>query len=56
MDRGYSYFNLSTLVLFLIPESCNAKPINTPQYILGYPEFGALLNQTGRPMIYSCSW
>lgn len=22
----------------------------------GYPEFGRLLNQTGRPMIYSCSW
>lgn len=24
--------------------------------ILGYPEFGYYLNQTGRPMIYSCSW
>ena len=23
---------------------------------LGYPEFGAWLNTTGRPMIYSCSW
>lgn len=23
---------------------------------LGYPNFGALLNQTGRPMVYSCSW
>lgn len=22
----------------------------------GYPEFGRLLNATGRPMIYSCSW
>uniref|UniRef100_A0A034VJ62 Alpha-galactosidase n=1 Tax=Bactrocera dorsalis TaxID=27457 RepID=A0A034VJ62_BACDO len=22
----------------------------------GYPEFGRLLNQTGRPMVYSCSW
>lgn len=22
----------------------------------GYPEFGRLLNRTGRPMIYSCSW
>lgn len=22
----------------------------------GYPEFGVHLNQTGRPMIYSCSW
>ena len=22
----------------------------------GYPAFGALLNATGRPMVYSCSW
>ncbi|PNF24276.1 Alpha-N-acetylgalactosaminidase [Cryptotermes secundus] len=22
----------------------------------GYPEFGSYLNETGRPMIYSCSW
>lgn len=22
----------------------------------GYPEFGRLLNATGRPMVYSCSW
>ncbi|KAK7080045.1 hypothetical protein SK128_014487 [Halocaridina rubra] len=22
----------------------------------GYPEFGMHLNQTGRPMVYSCSW
>ena len=22
----------------------------------GYPEFGYWLNQTGRPMIYACSW
>lgn len=23
---------------------------------VGYPEFGRLLNATGRPMVYSCSW
>jgi len=23
---------------------------------LGYPEFGRHLNNTGRPMVYSCSW
>ncbi|KAK8736541.1 hypothetical protein OTU49_005061 [Cherax quadricarinatus] len=23
---------------------------------IGYPEFGAFLNNTGRPMVYSCSW
>jgi hypothetical protein len=23
---------------------------------LGYPYFGSLLNATGRPMVYSCSW
>lgn len=22
----------------------------------GYPNFGNLLNDTGRPMVYSCSW
>jgi len=22
----------------------------------GYPEFGSILNSTGRSMIYSCSW
>lgn len=22
----------------------------------GYPHFGKLLNATGRPMVYSCSW
>lgn len=22
----------------------------------GYPKFGQLLNETGRPMVYSCSW
>lgn len=25
-------------------------------YDVGYPEFGRLLNKTGRPMVYSCSW
>ena len=23
---------------------------------LGYPEFGKHLNETGRPIVYSCSW
>lgn len=25
-------------------------------FIKGYPEFGYHLNQTGKQMIYSCSW
>lgn len=25
-------------------------------FIIGYPEFGFHLNQTGKHMIYSCSW
>ena len=25
-------------------------------YPAGYPEFGKYLNQTGRPIVYSCSW
>ena len=24
--------------------------------LLGYPAFGKILNETGRPMVYSCSW
>lgn len=28
----------------------------TEEMDAGYPKFGALLNQTGRPMVYSCSW
>lgn len=28
----------------------------TNSYTTGYPEFGKLLNNTGRPMVYSCSW
>lgn len=24
--------------------------------LLGYPEFGKHLNETGRPIVYSCSW
>lgn len=27
-----------------------------PPMDVGYPEFGRLLNATGRPMVYSCSW
>jgi len=25
-------------------------------YFTGYPDFGAAMNATGRPMVYSCSW
>ncbi|XP_026841072.1 alpha-N-acetylgalactosaminidase isoform X2 [Drosophila persimilis] len=29
---------------------------NISDMAVGYPEFGRLLNATGRPMVYSCSW
>ncbi|EDV37725.1 uncharacterized protein Dana_GF11268, isoform B [Drosophila ananassae] len=29
---------------------------NISDMAVGYPEFGRLLNETGRPMVYSCSW
>ncbi|EDW57218.1 alpha-N-acetylgalactosaminidase [Drosophila virilis] len=29
---------------------------NISDMAAGYPEFGRLLNSTGRPMVYSCSW
>ena len=31
-------------------------PVISYSLHLGYPEFGRLLNATGRPMVYSCSW
>jgi len=43
-DWGVDYVKL---------DGCYAEPDEMDQ---GYPEFGALLNKTGRPMIYSCSW
>eukprot|EP00096_Caligus_rogercresseyi_P009070 TRINITY_DN3015_c0_g1_i1.p1 TRINITY_DN3015_c0_g1~~TRINITY_DN3015_c0_g1_i1.p1 ORF type:complete len:460 (-),score=25.85 TRINITY_DN3015_c0_g1_i1:338-1717(-) len=30
--------------------------VNTTMMDKGYPEFGRYLNQTGRPILYSCSW
>lgn len=34
-------------------DGCYAE---TESMDIGYPEFGKYLNQTGRPMVYSCSW
>lgn len=34
-------------------DGCYAKASEMEE---GYKKFGALLNQTGRPMVYSCSW
>ncbi|KAI9553546.1 hypothetical protein GHT06_021464 [Daphnia sinensis] len=43
-DWGVDYVKL---------DGCYADPSEMDK---GYPDFGALLNQTGRPMVYSCSW
>ncbi|KAG5324657.1 NAGAB acetylgalactosaminidase, partial [Acromyrmex heyeri] len=34
-------------------DGCYSHPVDMDR---GYPEFGYLLNQTGKHMIYSCSW
>ncbi|XP_069680372.1 alpha-N-acetylgalactosaminidase-like [Periplaneta americana] len=34
-------------------DGCYAEP---EEMAIGYPEFGLYLNETGRPMVYSCSW
>jgi len=34
-------------------DGCNSEPKDMDK---GYPEFGRYLNETGRPMVYSCSW
>ncbi|CAD5232455.1 unnamed protein product [Bursaphelenchus xylophilus] len=34
-------------------DGCNADASDYPK---GYPLFGRYLNQTGRPIVYSCSW
>nr|CAH0113308.1 unnamed protein product [Daphnia galeata] len=43
-DWGVDYVKL---------DGCYADPSEMDK---GYPEFGTLLNLTGRPMVYSCSW
>ena len=40
--------SIETLIL-----GCYSHPNDMDR---GYPEFGYYLNQTGRPMIYACSW
>ena len=39
----------------IIP-SVNNEEIIKVGLLLGYPEFGKHLNETGRPIVYSCSW
>ena len=39
----------------IIP-SVNNEEIRKVGLLLGYPEFGKHLNETGRPIVYSCSW
>lgn len=34
-------------------DGCYSLPLDMD---IGYPNFGRQLNNTGRPMIYSCSW
>lgn len=34
-------------------DGCYSLPLDMDT---GYPDFGRHLNNTGRPMIYSCSW
>lgn len=34
-------------------DGCNSDPADFDK---GYPEFGRYLNQTGRPIVYSCEW
>ena len=34
-------------------DGCYADPMDMD---MGYPEFGRYLNETGRKIIYSCSW
>lgn len=54
MDRGIYSLNKIVALIMYFRKSNGNKVITTN--LLGYPEFGALLNQTGRPMVYSCSW
>lgn len=38
---------------FIKMDGCN---VDTSRMVEGYIEFGKLMNQTGRPIMYSCSW
>jgi hypothetical protein len=51
----------ATLILqtWKLVSSCATFPLikfHCTIYSKGYPEFGKYLNETGRPMVYSCSW
>ena len=39
-----------------ISPSVNNEEMRKVGFFLGYPEFGKHLNETGRPIVYSCSW
>ncbi|CAH0713186.1 unnamed protein product, partial [Brenthis ino] len=43
-DWGVDYIKL---------DACN---VDVTKYDFGYPYFDRLMNETGRPMVYSCSW
>ena len=45
------WIKVSEIAHFLYP-SMNFKF----NFLKGYPDFGAYLNSTGRPMVYSCGW
>lgn len=54
---GYSHLDARLFadwnVDYVKLDGCYSLPIDMD---IGYPEFGRLLNSTGRPMVYSCSW
>ncbi|CAK1584745.1 unnamed protein product [Parnassius mnemosyne] len=54
---GYEEIDVKTFaeweVDYIKLDGCYVDP---SKYDTGYPAFGKLLNETGRPILYSCSW
>ncbi|CAK1584743.1 unnamed protein product [Parnassius mnemosyne] len=54
---GYEEIDVKTFaeweVDYIKLDGCN---VDASKYDTGYPAFGKLLNETGRPILYSCSW
>ncbi|XP_063367095.1 alpha-N-acetylgalactosaminidase [Cydia amplana] len=54
---GHEQTDVDTLVSWGVDyiklDGCYSKP---EEMKTGYPDFGRMLNKTGRPVLYSCSW
>jgi len=51
-----SYMHTCILAFKLIAYACTLAHYVTSSVFSGYPAMSFYMNQTGRPMLFSCSW